>query len=147
MTMTQIEDNVEALVKAVKRDSNLKDYIFVKGFNAYEHPNPLNDYLIAVSTLDAEVATRFVGDQVGENLCGSMYKVNVKFRVYAKKNEGGDGLAKICYTLCEAIKRNDTQNACEDIRTSAISFDSTASTVYREVCAQLSFCLCEEVVS
>lgn len=144
--MTQIEDNVEELVRRIKRDENLKDYVFVKGFNTSEHPNPLNDYMIAVSTLDAGVATRFVGDKVDKNLCGSMYIATVKFRVYAKKNDGGDGLAKLCYTLCEAIRRCDTQNVCEDIKTSAISFDSDAMTVYREVSAKLSFCLYEEVV-
>ncbi len=143
--MTQIEHNVEALVRRIKADENLSGYCFVKGFSACEHPNPLESYLIAVSTLDAQVGTRFVGDEVGKRLSGSMYNATLKFRVYAPKNDGGEGLATLCYELCEAIKRCDTQNVCESIKTSGIAFDNEAMTVYREIIAELSFCLYEEV--
>ncbi len=143
--MTQIEHNVEALVRKIKKDDKMKDYCFVKGFKANEHQNPIESYMIAVSTLDAHVGTDFVSDLVGENLKGSMYLATVKFRVYAPKNDGGDGLTSVVYELCEAIKRSDSFNVCEKISTTGIAFDNEAMTVYRDVVAQLSFCLYEEV--
>ena len=143
--MRQIEDNINELVKSIKADKSLSGHCFVKGFSATEHPNPLCGYLIAISTLDTQVGTRFVGDNVGSNLKGSILNATVKFRVYAPKNEGGDGLLTLAQTLSEAIRRCDTQSVCQDISVSGIAFDSDAMTVYRDVVAQLSFCLYEEV--
>lgn len=143
--MTQIETNVLRIVSKIKQDESMKDICFVKGFSAVEYQHPLDDYLIAVSTLDAQVGTKFVSDKVGENLKGNMYNATLKFRVFAPKNVGGDGLATLAYKLCEAIKRCDTQNVCESIKTSGIAFDDNAKTVYRDVVCELSFCLYEEV--
>ncbi len=145
MTMTQIEDNINKLIKSVKKEEELSGYTFVKGFSAYDHPNPMDSYLIAVSTLGTQVKTEFLGDSVGKNLKGSIVNTDLKFRVYAPKHDGGDGLLSLCCTLSDAIKRCDTNNVCEDIKVSGISFDNDANTVYRDVVASLSFCLCEEV--
>ena len=144
--MTQIETNVHKMVSRIKRDKSMKDITFVKGFSNTDHPDPLLEYMVAVSTLDTQVGTRFVGDKVGENISGSMYNTSLKFRVYAPKNAGGDGLTALCYELCEAIKRSDTLKVLQDIKTSGIAFDDNAKTVYRDVVCELSFCLYEEAV-
>lgn len=143
--MTLIEDNINALVKSIKNEDEFKEYTFVKGFSSSEFPNPLKGCLIAVSTLDTQADTQFLGQSVGENLKGSIVNVTVKFRVYAEKNAGGDGLLQECCILCDVIRRCDKDKACEDIKISSISFDNDANTVYRDVVAQLSFCMYEEV--
>ncbi|MBQ2970933.1 MAG: hypothetical protein IJO20_05680 [Ruminococcus sp.] len=143
--MTQIEDNITRLIKSIKQEEELSYYTFVKGFSATDHPNPMESYLIAVSTLDTKVTTEFLGDGVGKNLKGSIVNADLKFRVYAPKHDGGDGLLSLCCTLCDVIKRCDTNKVCEDVKVSGISFDNDANTVYRDVVASLSFCLCEEV--
>lgn len=142
--MTQIEDNINALVRRIKQEEELKDFTFVKGFSSLDHPNPLYSNLIAVSTLDTQVETQFVGESVGEGLKGSIVNATVKFRIYATKNDGGDGLLSLCCALCDVIKRCDRENVCEDIKISSINFDSDANTVYRDVISELSFCLYEE---
>lgn len=143
--MKQIQSNIDELVLRIKRDEPFSDICFVKGFNTQEHPNPLTGYLIAVSTLDTQVGTQFVADALGENMSGSMYNATLKFRLYAPKNDGGDGLSTLAYELCESIKKCDTLNVLEDIKVSGIAFDNDANTVYRDVVAQLSFCIYEEV--
>lgn len=143
--MTQIEDNISALVKRIKEDSSLCDYTFVNGFKGAEHEYPLKDYLIAVSTLDQQVGKEFVGNKVGEKLSGSMYNCTLKFRLYAPKNAGGEGLSSLACTLTQAIKKNDTQSVCESVKVTPISFDTDMMTVYRDVVAELSFCVYEEV--
>lgn len=145
MTMKQIDKSVNSLVRKIKQDERLKDFTFVKGFSTVEHPDPLSGYLIAVSTLDIGVGTRFVGESVGENLRGMVQNATVKFRVYAPKNDGGDGLLSLCCDLCDAIEKSDTLNVCEDVKISPIAFDNDANTVYRDVVATLSFCVYEEV--
>ena len=143
--MKQIEENINELVRKVKEDDEFSFYTFVKGFSALEHPNPLKGYLIAVSTLDTGTCTEFLGDNVGENFNGSILNATVKFRIYAPKNDGGDGLLSLCCSLSDAIKRADTKNECEDIKISGIAFDNDAMTVYRDVVVSLSFCIYEEV--
>ncbi len=143
--MTQIEDNINALIKSMKKQEELSLYTFVKGFSACDHPNPLDSYLIAVSTLDTKVTTEFLGDSVGKNLKGNIVNADLKFRVYAPKHDGGDGLLSLCCTLSDVLRRCDTNKVCEDVKVSGISFDNDANTVYRDVVASLSFCLCEEV--
>ena len=145
MTMKQIEHSVNTLVRKIKQDNRLKDYTFVKGFSCVEHPEPLTGYMIAVSTLDLDVDTNFVGENVGENLKGRLETATVKFRVYAPKNDGGDGLLSLCCDLSDAIEKCDTLNVCEDVKISPIAFDNDAHTVYRDVVATLSFCVYEEV--
>ncbi len=145
--MTQIENNVQKLVSKIKRDKSMSTICFVKGFSNKEYPNPLDGYMIAVSTLDAQVGTKFVGDKVSQKLSGSIYNATLKFRVFAPKNVGGEGLTSLAYELCQAIKRSDTQNVCESIKTSGIAFDDNAKTVYRDVICELSFCLYEEAVT
>lgn len=143
--MKQIEENINELVRKVKEDEEFSFYTFVKGFSALEHPNPLKGYLIAVSTLDTGTCTEFLGEDVGDNLRGSILNATVKFRVYAPKNDGGEGLLSLCCSLSDAIKRADTKNECDDIKVSGIAFDNDAKTVYRDVVVSLSFCLYEEV--
>lgn len=145
MTMKQIEHSINELVRKIKTDERLKDYTFVKGFSSVEHPNPLEGYLIAVSTLDLHAGTQFVGEAVGENLKGCVLTATVKFRIYAPANDGGEGLLTLCCDLTDAIEKNDTLNVCEDVKTTAIAFDNDANTVYRDVLATLSFCIYEEV--
>lgn len=145
MTMKQIDKSVSVLVRKIKQDERLKDFTFVKGFSSVEHPNPPEGYMIAVSTLDLNVGTQFLGENVGENLKGSVQTATVKFRVYAPKNDGGEGLLSLCCDLSDAIEKSDTLNVCEDIKISPIAFDNDANTVYRDVVATLSFCVYEEV--
>ncbi len=143
--MTQIQTNVDEMVKKIKKSGSFSDIRFVRGFGAHEHQNPLSEYMIAVSTLDTQVNSKFLGDAVGENLEGSMCDLTLKFRVYAPKNNGGEGLINLANELCSAIKEHDSLNACQDIKISAIAFDETAMSVYRDVVAQLSYCVYEEV--
>ena len=142
--MTQIEDNISTLLKKIKEDESLVDYTFVNGFMGAEHEYPLKGYLIAVSTLDQQVGTQFVGCKAGEKLSGSMYNCSLKFRLYAPKNAGGEGLSSLACTLIEAIKRSDTQSICDNITATEISFDTDMMTVYRDVVIELSFCVYEE---
>ncbi len=145
MIMKQIEHRVSELVRRIKRVDALKDYTFVKGFSCAEHESPLGRYLIAVSTLDLDVNTEFISQAVGENMRGCVQGVTVKFRVYAPKDEGGDGLLSLCCDLSDAVTKCDTINMCEDIKISPIAFDQDANTVYRDVMVTLSFCVYEEV--
>ncbi|MBE6824880.1 MAG: hypothetical protein E7513_05985 [Ruminococcaceae bacterium] len=145
--MKQIENYIDELVLKIKEDDSLSQYCFVKGFSAREFPDPLVGYIIAVSTLDTQVGVEFLSQAVGENLCGSMYNMTLKFRVYAPKNEGGEGLLALAHTLCETLRKNDSENVIQNITTSSISFDNDAMTVYRDVVAELSFCLYEEVTA
>lgn len=145
MTMKQIDKSINGLVRRIKQDERLKSLTFVKGFSSVEHPDPLSGYLIAVSTLDLSVGTNFVGESVGDNLKGMVQTATVKFRVYAPKNDGGDGLLSLCCDLSDAIEKSDTMGVCEDVKISSIAFDNDANTVYRDVVATLSFCVYEEV--
>ncbi|MBQ4129715.1 MAG: hypothetical protein IJD68_08120 [Ruminococcus sp.] len=143
--MTQLQTNIDDMVKKIKTYGSLSDICFVKGFGAYEQANPLSDYMIAVSTLDTQVVSSFVGENVKDNLKGGMYDLTLKFRIYAPKNNGGEGLISLANELCDAIRKSDSYNACQDIKISAISFDENAMSVYRDVVLQLSFCMYEEV--
>ena len=69
----------------------------------------------------------------------------MKFRIYAPKNDGGDGLVEMSNRMCESIKRHDVHSVCKDIKISSIAFDEGAMTVYRDVVALMSFCVFEEV--
>ncbi len=142
--MTQIESNIDALVKRIKNDEKLRDYTFVKGFSAFEHPNPVSGYLIAVSTLESQVNEQFIGEGITNGIVGSKVDVIVKFRVYSKKNDGGEGLLSVCCAISDAVKKCDTNNECEDVKISSISFCGDADTIYRDVLISLSFCLYEE---
>lgn len=143
--MDQITNTIDELVRKIKADEAFHNITFVKGFSFSEHQNPFDDYLIAVSKLDSQQSSSFVGDSVGENLRGSMYEMTVKFRIYAPKNEGGDGLVELSNQMSESIKKHDVYNACQDIKISSIAFDESAMTVYRDVVALMSFCVYEEV--
>ncbi len=143
--MKQIEDYITSLVLSIKKEEQLRDCRFVKGFSAFEHENPLSGYMVAVSTLDTQFKDEFIGEDVNMGYKTSVVDATAKFRVYAPKNDGGDGLLTLSLLLSDAIKRYDTQNVCQDVKVSSISFDDDAMTVYRDVLAQLSFCLCEEV--
>lgn len=143
--MTQIEDNINALLKKIKEDESLVDYTFVNGFGASDHEYPLKGYLIAVSTLDQQVGKEFLGNRLSDNLTGSIYNCTLKFRLYAPKSAGGEGLSSLAYTLTQAIKKCDTQSVCESINATPINFDTDMMTVYRDVIAELSFCVYEEV--
>ena len=116
--MTQIEDNINALLKKIKEDESLVDYTFVNGFASSDHEYPLKGYLIAVSTLDQQVGKEFLGNRLSDNLTGSIYNCTLKFRLYAPKSAAG---------------------------ATPINFDTDMMTVYRDVIAELSFCVYEEV--
>lgn len=143
--MNRISNIIDELVKDIKRDDDFSDICFVKGFSVTENPDPFSNYMIAVSTLDSHMQSDFLGDIVGENLTGSMFEVTVKFRIYAPKNDGGDGLVDMSNRMCESIKRHDVHSVCKDIKVSSIAFDEGAMTVYRDVVALMSFCVIEEV--
>ena len=143
--MNRISNIIDELVKNIKRDDDFSDICFVKGFSVTENPDPFSNYMIAVSTLDSHMQSEFLGDIVGENLTGSMFEVTVKFRIYAPKNDGGDGLVDMSNRMCESIKRHDVHSVCKDIKVSSIAFDEGAMTVYRDVVALMSFCVIEEV--
>lgn len=143
--MNRISNIIDELVKDIKRDDDFSDICFVKGFSVTENPDPFLNYMIAVSTLDSHMQSEFLGDIVGENLTGCMFEVTVKFRIYAPKNDGGDGLVDMSNRMCESIKRHDVHSVCKDIKVSSIAFDEGAMTVYRDVVALMSFCVIEEV--
>ena len=143
--MNVISNIIDELVKNIKKDDAFSDICFVKGFSVTENPDPFSSYMIAVSTLDSTVSVEFCSDNVGEDLSGSIFNSTVKFRVYSKKNEGGDGLLALCTSLCDVIRKNDNENMLTGISISSIAFDNDAMTVYRDVVASLSFCLYEEV--
>ena len=143
--MEQISNMIEQFVRSIKQDEIFCDICFVKGFSKNDYPDPFSDYMIAVSTLDSHLSSQFVGDIVAENLKGSLYEVSVKFRIYAPKNDGGDGLIGLSNQMCESIRKHDEKNVCQDVTISPIAFDDEAKTVYRDIVALMSFCVYEEV--
>lgn len=143
--MEQISNMIEQFVKSIKTDESFCDICFVKGFSKSEYPDPFSEYMIAVSTLDSHLSSQFVGDIVAQNIKGNLFEVTVKFRIYAPKNDGGDGLVSISNQMCESIKKHDTKNFCQEVTVSPIAFDDDAKTVYRDVVALMSFCVYEEV--
>ncbi len=143
--MNKISNIIDELVRSIKKDEAFCDISFVKGFSVNENPDPFSDYMIAVSTFDSHMQSEFLGDIVGENITGNIFEVTVKFRIYAPKNDGGDGLVEMSNRMCESIKRHDVHSVCKDIKISSIAFDEGAMTVYRDVVALMSFCVFEEV--
>lgn len=145
MSMKQIENSITQLVKKIKGMNSLSECIFVKGFESAECANPLSHYTIAVTVCDMESSTRFIGENVADNLKGAMVDVGVKFRIYAPKKSGGDMLLNLAVELSSAIRSCDEQNLCQNIEMSGVAFNGDMMTVYRDVVAKLSFCLYEEV--
>ncbi|MBR2716015.1 MAG: hypothetical protein IKB73_07425 [Ruminococcus sp.] len=143
--MKQIEDRINEIVKKIKQSENMSEYCFLKGYEAEDIAQPLTEFVIVVTTLDTLIDMQFLGEAVSKNLKGEMYVTNVKFRVYAPKDCGGSGLLDLSGALCDAIKKVDTEKMCKDIKIGAVSYDSEAMTVYRDVTVQFSFCLYEEV--
>ncbi|MBQ6626037.1 MAG: hypothetical protein IIX27_01950 [Ruminococcus sp.] len=144
--MKLIENSIDEFVRKVKKDEALKNICFIKGYSSAPSYELTDDYLIAVSQLDSKVGTSFLGDYAGENLKGSMYDLTLKFRIFARKDVGGQGLVTLSNELTRAIKENDTASVCSDIKILPVAFCDDAMCVYRDVHVQMSFCVCEEVV-
>ena len=142
--MTQIEKNIFDFVKRIKEDEKMSSYCFVKGFSHENIPNPITKTMIVVDTLDTQISTEFIGESVKENISGRMYDVTLRFRVYAKSFDSGDSLSIAANEIFDSIKRNDKAKACTKIKLMPIEFSSTMRTVYRDVNANLCYCLCEE---
>lgn len=143
--MTQIQTNIDEFVSKVKHDKRLSGYRFIKGFCARQNQNPLYEDVIAVSVMDTQQCTNFVGSCAKDSVKGSVFDLSVKFRIYARKSAGGDGLSTLAFTLCDVIRDCDNQSCIKDVAVTGIAFDENARTVYRDVVAEFSFCLCEEV--
>lgn len=143
--MKLIENSIDEFVRRVKKDDAFKDICFVKGYSSAPEGELSDEYLIAVSQLDSKVGTSFLGDYAGENLQGSMYDITLKFRIFARKDVGGQGLVTLSHELTRALKENDNSRICGEIKVLPVAFCDDAMCVYRDVHVLLSFCICEEV--
>lgn len=142
--MKQIEENIDEFVRKLKRDEALADCRFVKGFTKESCENPITKYTIAVSTLDTQISTEFMSDTVDVGLKGRMYKVAVRFRIYAPNGSSGSGLAQLVGVFGDAVNRCDSSNISSQIKSSGVSYDPDTRTVYRDVTVTFDYCLYEE---
>lgn len=142
--MTQIEQKINQFVKTLKSCESMSGYRFTKEFKAVDFPNPLEENMIVVSILGTTVTERFFPSSSDQSTKCEVYSVALRFRAYAKSNDGGEGLIQLCYDLCKQADLCDTDNSISKISTSGISFDEDARTVYRDVDFVLDFCIYEE---
>lgn len=139
-----IDNNIDELIKRVRRRTAVSDMVFMTAYPPGELPNPIGKYTVAVDQTGVRQSQVFIGDTVGMGIKGRLYEIKVKLRVYAPRNTSTAALLRMSSQLFDAVDICDTDNAIIDMSLGEAAYDSTARTMYRDLYITLSWILTGE---
>ena len=143
--MTSLADNtIDELIKRVREIRSVSDFVFTSEYPPREMPNPIGKYAVAVGNTATRVKRRFVGDRSAADRRGALYETVLRLRVYAPENSSGAALLRASSLLADAIGTADDDRLVQDVALSAVVYDTTARTVYRDLTVTLAYILSEE---
>ena len=141
---SRIDNNIDELMRRVKRNMAAYDFVFMLAYPPRELPNPINKYHVAAINDGVKTSQIFIGGAVGEAVSGVMYEVQLTLRVYAPQKTSGQALLRASSLIADAVVRTDSDRAVDEISLLAIGYDDKTRTSYRDIRGKLSYLIGEE---
>ena len=139
-----IDNTIDELVRRVKNCPAVADFAFNNAYPPRNTPHPVEKYLVTVENTGVIVGDRFIGDRISANAKGAVYEISLRFRVYAPSNTSAAALLRASSQLADALERADTARVTKTMELYAVSYDTTARTLYRDLTVKLDLVQREE---
>lgn len=140
-----IDNRIDQLIRNVKSEPMLADFVFMSAYPPREIPEPMSRYAITIENAGVKSEQRFIGESVTAGFKGRLYTAELNIRVYAPDHSAGSALLRATSLLSDACERCDTDKAVRSVKLSGIHYDTAARTVYRDIMLSLEYILYEEV--
>lgn len=142
--MTQIQQQIDSLVRALKRSPQLSEVRFVRGFQSRASEMPVAGFLATVTLGTTAKTQGFLGTQAREGVRGALYCAEAEIRVYAPASENGSGLSRIVGEMLRELECADEEHILTHAEACSIEFDADLNAIFRRLRFGVEFCLCEE---
>lgn len=142
--MTQIQQQIDGIVRALKRSPALSEVRFVKGFGTRGAELPVAGFYATVTVGNTAQTQGFIGAQAASGVQGALYCADAEIRVYAPATENGSGLSRVVSAMLFELDNADTQRIITKREATSIAFDPDLNAIYRRLCFSVEFCVCEE---
>lgn len=125
-----INTQISVFLDRLIRDEDNERFVFVRGNPARNIPNPIEDYLVAVTVGAAEYTC---DDGALEDVPDEAYTHRLRLRIYAPTRSSGGDLADAAAALMRSVYRVDTGKIVSSMRLNDVGVDNSARTLYREI--------------
>ena len=142
---TSMDNTIDELIRRIKEDRAVSDFVFLSAYAPRERPNPIGKYVVTVENTGVGIKHAFIGSRVAEGERGALYECTVRLRTYAPENTSGSALLRATSLLADAADRADTDRCVQDMHLFGIVYDAVTRTVYRDLTITLACVLSEEV--
>ena len=142
--MNQIENQIDQIILGLKSMESLGEVRFVREYGVNKTELPISGMLAVVSVTDMAQSKEYIGGYVSSSLKGEQYSAKVEIRVYAPATENGNGLSEIVSEMLLGLKNADSQGIIQNLNAYSIQFDADMNAIFRTICFDVEFCLCEE---
>ena len=141
---SKIDNTIDELVRRVKECPAVADFAFNNAFPPRDIVHPIPKYLVTVENTGVSTGERFIGDSIAGEAKGPLYDVSLRFRTYAPSNTSAAALLRASSQRADAVERSDTARVICSSELSAVAYDATARTLYRDLIVRLGLVMCEE---
>lgn len=142
--MNQIENQIDQIILGLKSMESLGEVRFVREYGVNKTELPISGLLAVVSVTDMAQSKEYIGGYVASGLKGEQYSAKAEIRVYAPATENGNGLSEVVSEMLVGLKNADSQGIIQNLNAYSIQFDADMNAIYRTICFDVEFCLCEE---
>ncbi|MBQ6387909.1 MAG: hypothetical protein IJH96_04730 [Ruminococcus sp.] len=142
--MTQINEQMDAIVRGLKALPSLSEVRFVREYVSAPVETPVSGFIAVVGVKSAAQSRAFIGGDATASLKGEMYTAVAEICLYAPCGGNGNGLSELAGEILNGLRTADTAGIISEASVSPIAFDTELNTVFRSIGFRLEFCLCEE---
>ena len=135
--MTSTDNRIDALIRRLKNNQALSEFIFISAYPPRKTPNPITKYTVAVENREVSNKRFFIGNRVGFHEKGYLEQVKLRLRVYAPSRTSGSALLRASSMVMDAAEREDSEGWIRSFLLTGIGFDTASRTEYRDVILKL----------
>ena len=102
--MTLTDNRIDVLIRRLKNNQALSEFIFISAYPPRKTPNPITKYTVAVENREVSNKRFFIGNRVGRREKGYLEQVKLRLRVYAPSRTSGSALLRASSMVMDASR-------------------------------------------
>jgi hypothetical protein len=136
--MTIPNNEIEKLIKEIKKNSSLDGVRFVKAYKGRKADSPVEGLLVTVA-LGEEIGESFFGGYMANEEKGERIKSDLLLNVYCPYKNGGEGITEVVNLILEGLKQSQGESLVSSVTVSEIKLSREYEAVYRTIKIALDY--------
>ncbi len=124
------------IISQLEQNEKLGDITFMSEYPAKDKPTPIDHVYVTVGFAGVKITKKsfadYIGELSGEQIKGRQAYLELKFRIYSPRTQGGEGCMDVFSNICEELLFGKSKYFMDDAECKKMSYDIQTSSIVLE---------------